>query len=77
MDTGNLLKAAAAGRTPVFCKDNLYLLFSQRHLWDRWPKCGRTDFPTHYRDGSEIPAVAERQKRFARGGYTQVNRPVA
>ena len=40
---------------------------------NRW----REDFPTTYRDGSPIPAVAERQKRCTARGWTRIALPLA
>lgn len=73
----NLLRVLDARATPVFFKGNLRPLFRANDLGttalNRW----REDFPTVYRDGSPIPAVAERQKRCGERGWTRIALPLA
>ena len=72
----NLLKVLDARPTPVFYKGNIEPLFAAHDLGgenlNRW----REDFPTHYRDGTEIAAVAERQRRCEEMAWTRIALPM-
>jgi protein gp37 len=66
----NLLEVMDATNTPVFYKGNIRKLFTGRDLGtadlNRW----REDFPTTYRDGRPIAAVARRQEQCKLHGWT-------
>ncbi len=67
----DLLALMDATSTPVFFKGNLHPLFEANDLGtaelNRW----REDFPTAYRDGSLIAAVARRQALCEKHGWTK------
>jgi hypothetical protein len=54
--------------TLVFYMGNIKPLFDQHNFGDDRLNRWREDFPTRYRDGSRIPAVAERQTQCAKRG---------
>lgn len=72
----NLLRVMDGSRTPVFYKGNIEPLFDQHDFGDAGLNRWREDFPTRYRDGTEIPAVAERQKRCQEHGWTRISLPL-
>jgi hypothetical protein len=69
-----LLTVMDATATPVFYKGNIGELFEHHDLgtpeFNRW----REDFPSHYRNGDPIAAVARRQRVAREHGWT-VSRP--
>ncbi len=69
----NLLRVMDASHTPVFYKGNIEPLFEQHDFQDAALNRWREDFPARYRDGTEIPAVAERQKRCEEHGWTRIS----
>jgi len=71
-DVANLLRVMDESRTPVFFKGNLNPLINENASLGRW----REDFPLCYRDGSQIPAVVERQKRCDALGWTRISLPL-
>ncbi|MCP4427416.1 MAG: DUF5131 family protein [Chloroflexi bacterium] len=60
-----LLEVFDATGTAVFFKGNIRPLFDENPWLGRW----REDFPTHYRDGSAIPAVMRREDEAAAHGW--------
>lgn len=71
-----LLRVMDARPTAVFYKGNLRPLFAEYDFGDESLDRWREDFPTHYRDGTEIPAVAERQKRCLEHEWTRISLPL-
>jgi protein gp37 len=67
----NLLGVLDLKKTPVFYKGNIGQLIESDKGLGRW----REDFPTHYRDGSPIPAVARRQRECEKHGWTKIALP--
>src|ERR1700755_1200201 len=65
-----LLRVMDSARTPGCYKGNLEPLFEQHDFGDADLNRWREDFPATYRDGTEIPAVAERQRRCEQHGWT-------
>jgi protein gp37 len=63
-------------RTPVFYKGNIEPLFKDHDFGSENLNRWREDFPTHYRDGSPIPAVARRQQLCEEHGWTKTALPV-
>lgn len=59
-------------RTPVFFKGNLGGLFEANDLGEERLNRWREDFPTTYRDGSAIAAVARRQQQCQEHGWTRI-----
>jgi hypothetical protein len=72
-----LLDILDATGTPVFFKGNLRPLFAGHDFGEERLNRWREDFPTRYRDGSPIPAVAERQERCREHGWTRIALPLA
>jgi protein gp37 len=66
-----LLQVLDLTKTPVFYKGNLGRLIESNNNLGRW----REDFPTHYRDGSPISAVARRQRECDKHGWTKIALP--
>jgi hypothetical protein len=62
--------------TPVFYKGNSGPLFAHYDFGDEQLNRWREDFPVRYRDGSEIPAVVERQRQCAKRGWTRTSLPL-
>jgi hypothetical protein len=73
----NLLSVMDASSTPVFYKGNIGALFDLHDFGSENLNRWREDLPTHYRDGSEIPAIAERQKNCQEYGWTRISLPLA
>jgi protein gp37 len=71
----SLLSVLDATQTPVFYKGNIRPLFDQHDFGDEQLNRWREDFPIRYRDGSAIPAVAERQKQCAKRGWARISLP--
>lgn len=72
----HLLRVLDANRTPVYFKSNLEPTFADHDFGEANLNRWREDFPAKYRDGTEIPAVAERQRRCVEHGWTRINLPV-
>jgi len=72
-----LLKVFDASSTPVFFKGNIAALFEGHDFKDDSLNRWREDYPTKYRDGSVIPAVAERQRQCVEHGWTRIALPMA
>ena len=74
----NTMDIVASKPIPVFFKGNLRPLFDAGHSelsnerLSRW----REDFPTHYRDGLPIAAVARRQRECDNHGWTKIALPM-
>ena len=68
-----LLRVLDVRPTAVFYKGNLRSLFRAHDNGDPGLNRWREDFPIRYRDGSEIAAVAERQKMCQKHGWTRVS----
>jgi protein gp37 len=70
-----LVNLMDATKTPIFYKGNLRPTFAGDGLGtvelNRW----REDFPTAYRDGTPIPAVARRQQKCEEHGWARNEQP--
>jgi protein gp37 len=73
----NLLRIMDASSTPVFYKGNIGALFDLHDFGSENLNRWREDFPTHYRDGSEIPAIVERQNKCQEYGWPRISLPLA
>jgi protein gp37 len=69
---GKLLKVLDATRTPVFYKGNIKPMFRGHDYHDEGLNRWREDFPVAYHDGTDIPAVAHRQRRCEQHGWTKI-----
>lgn len=72
----NLLEVFDKTNTPVFFKGNIAPLFEENDLGNDRLNRWREDYPTKYRDGTVIPAVARRQKRCDEFGWTKIALPL-
>jgi protein gp37 len=71
-----LLEVMDATETPVFYKGNIRAMFESNDLGSAALNRWREDFPLRYHDGTEIPAVAQRQKECEYHGWTRTALPM-